>query len=68
VGLVIYSIYYLFNHLSLISKFNRFAIPALLLTAVTFIVWAKVATDIFLIDALLFCIDGDKEAPPVKTA
>ena len=68
VGLVIYSIYYLFNHLSLISKFNRFVLPALLLTAVTFIVWAKVATDIFLIDALLFCIDGDKEAPPVKTA
>jgi hypothetical protein len=59
VGLVIYSIYYLYNHLSLISKFRHFIIPALLLTAVTFIVWAKVATDIFLIDALLFCIDGD---------
>ncbi|MBR0500121.1 MAG: hypothetical protein IJJ72_03910 [Bacteroidales bacterium] len=68
VGLVIYSFYYLYNHLSLISKFNRFIIPALLLTAVTFIVWAKVATDIFLIDALLFCIDGDKDSPPGKTA
>lgn len=66
VGLVIYSVYYLYNHLSLISKFHKFVIPALLLTAVTFIVWAKVATDIFLIDALLFCIDGDEEASPKK--
>lgn len=61
VGLVLFSIYFLYNHLSLISKFRRFAIAALLLCTVTFVVWAKVATDIFLIDALLFCIDGDKD-------
>ena len=61
VGMTIYSIYYIFNHLSLISKFRRFTITALLLTAVTFIVWSKVTTDIFFIDALLFCLDGDKD-------
>ena len=60
----IYSIYYIFNHLSLISKFRSFAFVALLLTALTFIIWIKVTTDIFLIDALLFCIDGDFDAPP----
>ena len=59
IGMAIYSIYYLYNHLSLISKFRYFTITALLLVAVTFIVWAKVTTDIFLLDALLFCIDGD---------
>ncbi len=64
IGLGIYSIYYIFNHLSLISKFRSFAFVALLLTALTFIIWIKVTTDIFLIDALLFCIDGDFDAPP----
>lgn len=62
IGLTIFSIYFIFNHLSLISKFHRFAFTALLLTAITFIVWAKVATDIFLVDALLFCIDPDPES------
>lgn len=64
IGLAIYSIYYIYNHLSLISKFRRFTVAALLLCAITFIVWTKVMTDIFLIDALLFCIDGDKDRPP----
>ena len=54
-----YSAFFVFNHLSLIGKFNRFTITALLLVAVTFIVWAKVMTDIFVIDALLFCLDDD---------
>lgn len=66
IGMVIYSAYYIFNHLSLISKFRYFTITALLLVAVTFIVWAKVTTDIFLVDALLFCIDGDI-LPPRKS-
>lgn len=59
IGMVIYSVYYIYNHLSLIGKFRNFTITALLLVAITFIVWAKVTTDIFLVDALLFCIDGD---------
>ena len=59
IGMAIYSFYYIYNHLSLIGKFKNFIIAAFLLVAVTFIVWAKVTTDIFLIDALLFCIDGD---------
>lgn len=61
IGLGIFSAYFLFNHLSLISKFRSFTFTALLLVAITFIVWAKVMTDIFLVDALLFCIDGDYE-------
>ena len=68
IGLTIYSIYYIYNHLSLISKFRRFTVVALLLCAVTFIIWAKVMTDIFLIDALLFCIDGDRDRPPESEA
>ena len=70
IGMTIYSAYYIFNHLSLIGKFRHFRFTALLLIAVTFIVWLKVTTDIFLIDALLFCIDGDYdsgEEPEIKT-
>ena len=64
IGMAIYSIYYIYNHLSLISKFRNFTITAFLLVAVTFIVWTKVTTDIFLVDALLFCIDGDFDEVP----
>ena len=44
-----------------IRKFRHFELAAWMLVALTFIVWIKVATDIFFIDALLFCIVGDYE-------
>ena len=59
VGMSIYSIYFIYNHLCLNEKFDRFALTSLLLVATTFIVWIKVQTDIFFIDALLFCVAGD---------
>ena len=68
IGLSVFTTFFLFNHLSLISKFKRFTLTAWLLVAVTLIVWCKVMTDIFLVDALLFCIDGDKELLPEKSA
>lgn len=68
VGFAIFSIYFLFNHFSLVPKFRHFIFAAILLTAVTFIVWSKVMTDIFLIDALLFCIDGDFDSEPELSA
>jgi hypothetical protein len=42
-------------------KFRHFDTASVLLIALTFIVWLKVTTDIFFIDALLFCIVGDHE-------
>ena len=59
VGLAIFSIYFIYNHLSIRKKFRNGFMLALLLIATTFIVWIKIATDIFLIDALLFIIEGD---------
>lgn len=61
VGLVIFSIYFLFNHLSIRSKFRHSNLLALCFIALTFTIWLKVATDIFFIDALLFCIDDDPD-------
>ncbi|MBR1578494.1 MAG: hypothetical protein IJ653_07920 [Bacteroidales bacterium] len=67
IGLAIFSTYFMYNHLSLIGKYKDFTLTALLLVAITFIVWAKVMTDIFFIDALLFCIDGDEESSEVES-
>lgn len=59
VGMVIFSAYFLYCHLVLNRKFENFWIASILLVFLTFIVWIKVTTDIFFIDALLFCIEGD---------
>lgn len=59
VGMLIFSIFFLYCHFSMTKKFREFTFTAWLLTAITFIVWIKVTTDIFFIDALLFCAVGD---------
>lgn len=68
VGMVIFSIFFLYCHFSMVNKYREFGIVACLLTALTFIVWIKVTTDIFFIDALLFCAVGDYEDVPEGTA
>lgn len=67
IGLVVFSLFFIYVHLALNRKFRDFKIPSLLFVALTFIVWCKVTTDIFFIDALLLCIAGsyDEEAPPL---
>ena len=60
IGLILFSTYFIYCHLSLNRKFRNFQVCSMLLVALTFIIWAKVATDIFYIDALLFCIAADE--------
>lgn len=59
IGMVIFSFYFLYCHIVQNRKFRMFGLTSILLIAITFIIWAKVSTDIFFIDALLFCIAGD---------
>lgn len=59
IGLLIFSIFFIYCHTVQIRKFHHFQMTAWMLVALTFIIWVKVATDIFFIDALLFCIEGD---------
>lgn len=61
IGLIIFSVFFIYCHTVQIRKFRHFELAAWMLVALTFIVWIKVATDIFFIDALLFCIVGDYE-------
>lgn len=67
VGMVIFSIFFLYCHFSMVKKYREFGIVACLLSALTFIVWVKVTTDIFFIDALLFCAIGDKESETTQS-
>ena len=53
VGLSLFSLFFIVNALYVRAKFNNTSLLALLLTAVTFVVWLKVATDIFCIYAML---------------
>lgn len=59
VGLVLFSLFFIYCHFVQNRKFEHFQIASWMLVALTFIVWLKVTTDIFFIDALLFCIAGD---------
>ena len=54
IGLSMFSLFFLHNGLSVARMFTNANYLALLLTALTFVVWLKVATDIFFIFALLF--------------
>ena len=67
VGMVIFSIFFLYCHLVQNRKFSNFQIASWMLVALTFIVWLKVTSDIFFIDALLFCIAGDDDDNPELT-
>lgn len=65
VGMVIFSIFFVYDAFSIVGKFEGVRLLSLLLLASTFVIWLKVATDIFFIYALLFCIDGDDDEEDV---
>lgn len=60
-GLVLFSLYFIYNATVVAGKFKDARLLGLFLTALTFIIWVKVATDIFQLYAILFCIMGDRD-------
>lgn len=62
IGMVIFSAFFIYNGLVVNRKFRNFTLVSLFIISLTFVIWLKVATDIFYINALLFCIDGDFDA------
>jgi len=68
IGLVIFSGFFVYNGFAVMRRFNDFSLAAIILIAMTFIIWVKVATDIFFFFALLYCLDHDKEKPQSDTA
>lgn len=61
VGFSIFSFFFIFNATLVSRKFPGTNFLALMLMALTFIIWLKVSTDIFMVYALLFCVDAVAE-------
>lgn len=59
-GLVTFSVFFVYNAWMGIKKFTSYRLFFALLLALSFIIWLKVATDIFLIYALLYCLDREE--------
>jgi len=70
-GFSVFSLFFVHNAISVSKKYPHTILLSLLLLSMTFIIWIKVATDIFQIYALLYCADAvirsdKKEAIPAK--
>ena len=67
IGITLFSLFFIYNGIAVIRLFPKTVYLSLLLIALTFIVWMKVATDIFFIYALLLSTaslsDRPSEAP-----
>lgn len=59
-GLFTFSMFFLYNAWTGIKKFADYKLFFVLLLALSFIIWLKVATDIFLIYALFYCLDREE--------
>ena len=65
VGLILFSLFFVYNSFSLIRRFPNVTFFALMLLALTFVVWLKVATDLFFIYALLFWLPEETDSDEV---
>lgn len=58
-GMIIFSVFFIFNAILMIEKLPKYTILFVYLLALSFIIWLKVSTDLFLIYALLFFVDKE---------
>ncbi|MGJ1359013.1 hypothetical protein ACR788_24760 [Sphingobacterium siyangense] len=61
VGMVIFSLFFVYNAIACTLKFPSYSFFFLILLCLTFVIWYKVPTDLFLIYALFYCIDPEKK-------
>lgn len=61
IGLFIFSLFFTVNAWVCCIKFPSYFLLFLFLLALTFFIWVKVSTDLFLIYGLFFCIDEAKD-------
>ena len=59
IGMAIFSGYFIYNGLAVSRKFKNYALMSVMMISLSFVIWLKVATDLFLFNAILFCLDGD---------
>ena len=59
-GLITFSLFFVYNAWAGIKKFPNYKLFFLILLSLSFIIWLKVATDLFLIYALFYCLDSEE--------
>ncbi|PRD56483.1 hypothetical protein C5749_04370 [Sphingobacterium gobiense] len=57
VGFSIFSLFFVYNGLFFMNRSGKYATMFVVLIVMSFIFWVKIATDIFLIYALFYCVD-----------
>ena len=57
IGFSIFALFFVYNGIFFMRRSPQYAFMFLAFIAMTFVIWVKVATDIFFIYALLFCLD-----------
>lgn len=57
-GFSVFASFFIFNALSFLSRYRRYKLLFLSLLAFSFVIWFKVSTDIFLIYALFYGVEG----------
>lgn len=58
VGMVLFSIFFIYMGIAINSMFEDIALLSVFLIALAFVIWFKVATDIFFVYAMLFCLNS----------
>ncbi len=62
IGFSVFALFFVYNATYFIYKYRRYKYMFILLLALSFLIWIKVSTDLFLIYALFFCFTDEGEA------
>ncbi len=63
-GFVVFALFFVYNAWLFARKFPAFRLLAFALLSLSFIIWVKVSTDLFIIYALFYCLDEDMKQKP----
>ncbi|GHE39792.1 hypothetical protein [Sphingobacterium griseoflavum] len=62
-GFSVFALFFVYNSYVFAQRNQRYALMFFFFLAITFVIWVKVATDIFVIYALFYCLDGIETNP-----
>lgn len=62
IGFGVFALFFIYNALIFAQRYREYNTLFLALLLLTFIIWIKVATDIFIIYALLYCMNYYKRS------
>ncbi len=57
-GFSVFALFFVYNGYVFAQQNKRYALMFFFFTIISFVIWVKVATDIFVIYALFYCLDG----------